>query len=374
MRICLYNLTAGFKTGGLETFTWGLAEALLGIGHEVEVVAGCGERTSPVDGIRLTQFPFVRREKFPDLGTRFRKMAERLSFARNAFSYVRDGGFDAVLINKPYDFPVLKLLKRAGYRGVTCYNSGGTEFYLGDRWLSRAVDLWLPCSAFNAGKIHAHYGHPFTVLHNGVDTGRFSPQVECRDLRSVYAIPDDAKIVISVGRLIGLKGGHIVIEALKRSTGLHFVVVGGGAERGRLESLARSLKVVDRVHFAGEVSHGDLPSFLRAADIFVQASIGEEAFGISVVEAMACGLPVIASNGWGLREVVVDGESGLLVPPGHVIAWAEALQFMVDNPETAAQMGAAGRALAVGRFTWVQAARNFEQSVQQLFERSLPRA
>jgi len=366
MRICLYNLTAGFKAGGLETFTWGLAEALLRLGHEVEVVAGEGGRASPSEAIRLVQFGYRSRDRFPDLGTRFRKMAERLSFARNAYSYVRNGQFDAVLINKPYDFPVLWQLKRSGYSAVTCYNSGGTEFYLGDRWLSRAVDLWLPCSEHNAMKIRAHYGCACTVLNNGVDTKRFSPHGERIDLRRDYSMPDDATVIMSVGRLIGQKGGHVVIEAIRDQPKLHFLVVGDGPERKRLEDLAHSLAIQDRVHFAGEVGHGDLPALLRGADIFVQASVGEEAFGISVAEAMACGLPVLASDGWGLREVVADGETGMLVTPGQADAWGRALCSVSENPALADRMGRAGRERVVALFTWLQAARTFEQAVQKI--------
>lgn len=366
MRICLYNLTSGYKNGGLETFTWGLAEALVAIGHEVELVAGKGDRVSPSSRIRLTQFDYRPRETFPNLGTRFRKLAERLSFARNALPYLRDGEFDVVLINKPYDFLVLRQLKRSDFAGVTCYNSGGTEFYMGDRWLSRAVDLWLPCSEYNAGKIAAHYGCAYTVLNNGVDTDRFIPQGPQENLRQAYAIPDDARIVISVGRLIGLKGGHVIIEAIRQQPRLHFVVVGVGPDRARLEALAQSLGIAERVHFVGEVRHADLPPFLRSADLFVQPSVGEEAFGISVVEAMACGLPALVSNAWGLREVVVDHESGLLVAPGQVDAWAEALRHLVEHPEIAARMGEAGRARAVSRFTWLAAAQTLERMVVQL--------
>ena len=372
MRICLYNLTSGYKNGGLETFTWGLAEALVTIGHEVELVAGKGDRVSPSSRIRLTQFDYKPRETFPNLGTRFRKLAERLSFARNALPYLKNKQFDVVLINKPYDFFVLRQLKRFGFTGVTCYNSGGTEFYRGDRWLARAVDLWLPCSEYNAGKIAAHYACDYTVLYNGVDTDRFSPQGAQENLRQRYAIPADARIVISVGRLIGLKGGHVIIEAIRQQPRLYFVVVGTGPDRARLEALAESLGIAERVHFFGEVRHTELPPLLRGADLFVQPSVGEEAFGISVIEAMACGLPVLVSDNWGLREVVINHESGLLVAPGMVDAWAEALCHLLEHPEIAARMGEAGRARAVERFTWLAAAQTLERMVSQFGDLTTP--
>lgn len=363
MRVCLYNLTSGYKNGGLETFTWGLAEALAALDHEVEIVAGEGERVSPSPKIRLVQFPFTPREAFPNFGTRFRKLAERLSFARKALPYLRQGCFDVVLINKPYDFFVLWQLKRSGYAGVTCYNSGGTEFYAGDRWLARSVDLWLPCSRYNAAKVSAHYGCDYTVLNNGVDTERFCSAGPRQDLHALFAIPQSASIVVSVGRLIGSKGNHVVIEAIRKLPNWHFVIIGGGPEKDRLAALALKAGIPERVHLLGEVNHGKLPSFLRGADLFVQPSVGEEAFGISVAEAMSCGLPVLASNAWGLREVVVDGETGKLVAPGEVGAWQEALRDIGENPGRAARMGAAGRERAISQFTWLAAARTFERVV-----------
>lgn len=369
MRICLFNLTAGFKTGGLETFTWGLAEALLALGHDVEVVAGKGDRNSASERIPLVRFDYRPRNTFPNLGTRFRKMAERLSFAQNAFGYVRDGNFDVVLINKPYDFPVLWLLKRSGFSGVTCYNSGGTEFYLGDRWFSRAVDLWLPCSEYNAGKIREHYGCSYFVLNNGVDIDRFCPEGQNRDLRTQYSIPEGGAVVVSVGRLIGLKGFQVIVEAMRHLPDLHYVLVGDGQERKRLEALSCELHLTERVHFVGEVPHAELPELLRASTIFVQPSIGEEAFGISVAEAMACGLPVLASNGWGLREVVVDRETGLLLEPGNVDAWVQALRHLANNRALGKLMGRAGRQRAVNLFTWTRAAETLEQNVSQLLAR-----
>lgn len=356
MKICLFNLTAGFKAGGLETFTWGIAKALRDLGNEVEVVAGAGGDPACPPGVKLVRFPYRERNRFPDFGTRFRKLAERLSFARHAAPYVAAAGFDVVLINKPYDFPVLWWLKRQGYAGVTCYNSGGTEFFRGDRWLARAVDLWLPCSQFNAGRVQVHYGCDYTLLYNGVDADLFRPEGERRDLHALFSIPAGAAVAVSVGRLVGLKGLHIVVEALASLPELHYVVIGAGPERERLEKLAASLGVAGRVHFAGEVKQAELPPWLRGADFFVQPSISEEAFGISVAEAMSCGLPVVASRGWGLKEVVVEGGTGLFAEPGDVANWRRAIAHLAADREAARRMGRAGRERVLANFTWTASA------------------
>lgn len=366
MKICLFNLTAGFKAGGLETFTWGMAKALHELGHAVEVVAGTGDGAACPPGIKLVQFPYTPRDRFPDFGTRFRKMAERLSFARHAAAYVGSAGFDVVLINKPYDFPVLWWLKRSGYRGVTCYNSGGTEFFTGDRWLARSVDLWLPCSEYNARRVQAHYGCEYSVMYNGVDTGLFSREGERRDLRAELALPAGSRLVASVGRLIGWKGFQVVVEALPKLPRVHYIVAGSGGERARLEQLAAGFGVADRLHFLGEVRHRELPAVLRAADIFLQPSIGEEAFGISVAEAMGCGLPVIASDQGGLREVVADGETGLLVTPGQPGPWADAIAHLIADRELSRRMGEAGCRRVDERFTWLASARTLIDQVRRI--------
>lgn len=365
MRICLYNLTAGYKSGGLETFTWGLAEALAATKNEVTVVAGVGPRTSSAKDIQLLQFPYVPRERFPNFGTRFRKLAERISFARNAIPCLKAGGFDVVLINKPYDFVVLNALKYASFPGVTAYNSGGIEFFSGDRWLSKAVDLWLPCSEYNASRVAPHYGAEFTVLYNGVDTDLFSPEGPCMDLKEKLKLPHDAQIVMSVGRLIGSKGNHVVAEAIREIDNAHFVIIGAGPEQERLKQLAQESGLATRVHLLGEIQHKELPPYLRAADVFVQPAIGEEAFGISLAEAMACGLPVVASNAWGLREVVHQRESGLLAKPADITEWSAALRELLECRDFAAEMGRNARARVLERFTWKASADVFLRKVEQ---------
>ena len=350
MKICFYNLTAGFKSGGLETYCWEVGRALARQGHEVHIFGGEGGAARN-DEVRLVALPYTPRDRFPNFGTRFRKLAERLSFAKKAKPLLLAGNYDAVIVNKPYDFPVLAWLKRQGFKGVTAIRSGGTDYYLGDRWFAGAVDVWLSSSAYNAAQVEERYGRPVTVIHNGVDPERFCPEVQQAGVRERFAIPAEATVAVSVGRLIGWKGLHVIIDCLPAIAGLHFLVVGGGDERARLEKLAADRGVADRVHFAGEVAHRDLPGYLCAGDVFVQPSIGEEAFGISVVEAMSCGLPVLASNQGGLREIVLPGKTGQLLPVGDLSAWQVALMDM-SSAAVRRTFGAAARERVFAQFTW----------------------
>lgn len=350
MKICFYNLTAGFKTGGLETYCWEVGRALARLGHEVHIFGGEGGQVRN-DEVKLIALPYTPRHRFPNFGTRFRKLAERLSFAKHAKPLLAAGNYDAIIVNKPYDFPVLAWLKRRGFAGVTAIRSGGTDYYLGDRWYAAAVDVWLSTSAYNAAQINGRYGRSVTVIPNGVDPERFSPTMADPTIRRRFGIPEGAVTLVSVGRLVGWKGYHIIVEALSSLPGVHYLVVGGGEERSRLEALATQSGVGDRIHFAGEVPHRDLPAFLCAGDVFVQPSIGEEAFGISVVEAMSCGLPVLASDQGGLREIVVPGETGMLLPAGDVPAWTAAIATLGEAGRRR-KFGEDGHRRVLDHFTW----------------------
>lgn len=351
MKICFYNLTAGFKSGGLETYCWEAGRALARQGHEVHIIGGEGGK--PRHGeVQLITFPYTPRQNFPNLGTRFRKLCERLSFFRHAGRQLVEGHYDAVVVNKPYDFPVLWWLKRQGFTGVTAIRSGGTEFYTGDRFFARAVDVWLSTSTYNAAQVRGRYGHSVEVIHNGVDPDVFIPGPADPALRKRLGIPLQVPLIVSTGRLVGWKGLRLIVAALARLPEAHYLAVGGGAEAEVLATQAQELGVADRLHFAGEVTHGELPGLLRLGDVFVQPSIGEEAFGISVVEAMSCGLPVLASDQGGLREVVVDSETGGLLPVGDGPAWEQGLRRLLDDNSLRSRLGAAGRQRVLANFTW----------------------
>jgi len=167
-------------------------------------------------------------------------------------------------------------------------------------------------------------------------------------------------LIVSCGRLVGWKGLSVIIEAIAQIPAVHYAVIGDGPDRTRLEKLAESRDLANRVHFLGIISHAHLPEALSQADLFVQPSVGEEAFGISVIEAMACSLPVLASRKGGLLEVVVDGQTGLLLPAADVSAWRQAIASLLAEPQNLEAMGREGRKRVVSKFTWAANARKLE--------------
>lgn len=183
------------------------------------------------------------------------------------------------------------------------------------------------------------------VVHNGIPDLEDPPI----DWRERLGWPKEAPIVGAVGRLEQVKGFHLLIDALAQlpdrvgsewSLPPRLVIVGDGSERAALERRAADLGLADRIHFAGY--RADAHRAPGGFDLMVIPSL-QEALSLVCLEAMAAACPVIASNVGGLPELVVDGSTGLLVPPGDAAAIATALRRLLSNVSLACQMGEAGR-------------------------------
>jgi glycosyltransferase involved in cell wall biosynthesis len=359
MKICFYNVTASYKTGGLETYCWEVGHALAQKGHDVTIVAGTGGKQRYED-VRLIEFPFKERDRFIDLGTRFRKLSERISFGIHSWRHLLEKKYDAIIINKPFDMPVIWWAKKNGLNSVVAFRSGGADFFFGDKLFKSAIDIWLSSSNYNAKQISNHYKVNVHVIHNGVDINKFYPRTKSESFRKKLGIPQESFIIMSVGRLIGWKGLNLIIDILPHLKNCYYIVVGNGPAHEQLKKQANELKVSNRIHFLGEIPHKNLPEILPEADIFVQPSIGEEAFGITLVEAMACGIPVCASNIGGMPEIVINGETGLLLPPGDRNAWRIAIQTLLKKSDMMKEMAIKARNRVVKHFTWSANAEQLE--------------
>ncbi|SPA13646.1 putative Glycosyl transferase, group 1 [Cupriavidus taiwanensis] len=206
----------------------------------------------------------------------------------------------------------------------------------------------------------------------GFDAAEFAP-VPRDAARRALGWPLDGFRVLQLGRLVPRKGIDNVIRALgclRRDTGLDatLYVVGGNAEQpsvqatpeiGRLQDVASAEGVAERVVFTGRRGRDTLRLFYSAADVFVTTP-WYEPFGITPVEAMACGAPVIGADVGGIRSTVVDGHTGFLVPPKAPAALAARLAQLAANPALARQLGEAGRRRAQAHFTWAGVARQME--------------
>ena len=205
------------------------------------------------------------------------------------------------------------------------------------RWieqrLTRATERVIACSGHVRDHLVRRVGLPaekVVLIYNGVDTEAFAPADPADPVRAsaraALGIRPGEKVVGTVGHLNRQKGHALLIEAmadvLANEPAARLVIAGRGPLRRRLEALAAKHGVAENVTFAGLV--GDVARLLKAFDVFVFPSLWE-GFGIALIEAMATGLPVVASATGGILEILEDGVSGLLVPPGDRAALAEAL-------------------------------------------------
>jgi glycosyltransferase involved in cell wall biosynthesis len=173
--------------------------------------------------------------------------------------------------------------------------------------------------------------------------------------------------LLTLGRLVPRKGVDTVIEALARVRGAELLIAGGPAraelasdpEVARLAASAREAGVSRRVVFTGGIAHTDIPRLLRSADV-VLCTPWYEPFGIVPLEAMACGVPVIASAVGGLTDTVVHGETGLLVPPRDPAAVAEAVKLLLAAPAKRAAFGRAGVRRVRRWYEWERVAEQTE--------------
>jgi glycosyltransferase involved in cell wall biosynthesis len=188
------------------------------------------------------------------------------------------------------------------------------------------------------------------LLPNGVDLDTYRPATpgERERLRERLGLPADAFIGTFVGRLHPVKDVDTLLAAATRVPGLTLVVVGDGPERERLEAEAGRLDVAARVRFLGESSQ--VAEILRASDAFLLSSHGE-GMSNALLEAMACGLPSLASRSVGGAAELLEPNRGLLLPDGDSEVWATAIGRLLGEPALGASLGAAAAAFVAAELS-----------------------
>lgn len=277
-----------------------------------------------------------------------------LSLALGAVGAVRTllrEGFDFDLIDAHYFYPdgVAAALLAKWFDKPFVITARGSDLNLiGQYPLPRRMMLWAArrsqgCIGVSQALVDVllSWGLPPTLMHkmrNGVDLTRFAP-VEPGLARQRLRL-EGSPLLISVGHLVELKGHHLAIETLAAISPQHpaarLVIVGDGEERGRLQALAERLGLGPRVVFAGAVPNTALSDWYSAADLLMLAS-SREGWANVLLEAMACGTPVVATRVGGNAEVLGDAEVGRLVRARDTASLAEAvLSLLARPPERAA--------------------------------------
>jgi glycosyltransferase involved in cell wall biosynthesis len=287
---------------------------------------------------------------------------------------LRLGNFDLIHLHYPFivgaELVALGVLARRTPLVLTYHNDllapgwRGRFFAAYERFPARAVlqaargigAVTLDHAAESPLLQHAS-GTRIMELPNGVDADQFHPGVDGRAIRERFGIPTLAFVAVFIGALDAahhFKRVDLLLRVVASLDGIrpHLLVVGGGDLQPTYERLAQDLGIAGLVHFAGPVAQRDLPPYIAAGDLLVLPS-DVESFGLVLIEAMACGRPVIATDLPGPRRVVTHGQDGFLVPAGDAKALAETIQVvqMMSGDERMA-MGAAGRAKVEACYDW----------------------
>jgi len=241
----------------------------------------------------------------------------------------------------------------------------------GERAVTREADCIICATEGEREMLVYVYGVPgerVMVVPCGVDTQRFRPIDRARVRKRLGFAPDDP-VVLFVGRIEPLKGIDVLLSVMGgMDRRFRLVVLGGDmrdAERKKeLKDMAERLGIGDHVCFVDAVSHQALPLYYSAADVCVMPS-HYESFGLVAVEAMACGVPVVASRVGGLKETVQDGRTGFLVPWRRPQGFAEKLDVLLGDALLRRRMGREAR-MAAERFRWSEVAHRVEDIYHEL--------
>lgn len=205
--------------------------------------------------------------------------------------------------------------------------------------------------------------HSLVILH-GVDLECFRPGIPC-PLVGRHHI--GGRLLSTATALDARAGVDVLLTAFARTVGQRgdwsLVIAGRGPAHARLRAHADRLGVASRVHFVGETSFAELAGLYAASTIVAQPSLDDARGALSVLEAMACGAPVIASDLPRLAHLVGEAQCGLLAKPGDAASWTEQLTLAVRSPEARARWGANGLRRAEGELSWSKVAEAFETAI-----------
>jgi glycosyltransferase involved in cell wall biosynthesis len=246
-------------------------------------------------------------------------------------------------------------------------------YYLYDRAQNRNVDLTLFLSNWAEGEFKAIYDGPTRVVRSGADPSRFARGGDRQKIRDRFAYASEDFVLLWLGIFMPHRRLQDLIEAVSRlkSQGFSARLLLAGSGRSfpeyfnSLKALVAELGITQEVIFAGRVADEEIQDFYAACDAFVFPN-ENQTWGLAVLEAMACGCPVLVSQGAAVHEVLTDGENAILFPPRNPEALAVRIHELATQPARCAKIAQQGMDLVRTRFTWEQFARQIGQVCHEL--------
>jgi glycosyltransferase involved in cell wall biosynthesis len=394
----------GVDSGGQNIYVNHVARALARSGHQVDVLTRRDDpsllpvvHTRP--GMRVIHVPagpprFVPKEKLLPYMADFGRHAEAVARASGGYDVVHANffmsGVVALRLRRTLGIPFVTTLHALGL--VRRHHQGADDGFPDDRIaiereLVRSSDRVIAeCPQDRADLLTLYGADPMRIstVPCGYDPEEFGPG-ERGGARAALGLADDDFIVLQLGRMVPRKGIDNVIRALallhERGIRARLLVVGGEAdtpcetatpELRRLRLLAEGLGVRAHVEFTGRRGRRDLRAFYNAANAFVTTP-WYEPFGITPLEAMACGTPVVGAAVGGIKYSVLDRVTGFLVAPNNPAALADKLGLLAANPALARAMGRAGMHRARSMFTWDRVAQQLAHIYAEVARTRTPR-
>ncbi|MCH8290361.1 glycosyltransferase [Candidatus Poribacteria bacterium] len=243
-----------------------------------------------------------------------------------------------------------------------------------NKFLSAFTDEIIACShagrTYTINDEHIHPGR-VTTIHNGISVERFN--VSSTRHQPTLGITPETPVVGTIARLEFVKGHEYLFEAakivLKQFPQTRFLIIGDGPRRTELERLVAELDISSNVIFLG--IRFDVPELLSLCDVFVLPTSIREGLPLVLAEAMAASKPIVGTRVGGVPEVIVDGETGFIVPPKDTQALADKILLLLQNPTVARRLGDAGRQLCMKAFSDTAMAQRVENLYDELIARKL---
>jgi D-inositol-3-phosphate glycosyltransferase len=387
-------LLGGVDAGGQNVYVDAVSRGLVAHGYETDVFTARGDLAQPrvvawADGVRVIEIPvgagtpLLKDELWPHMPA-FRDAIDRFADHEGAGYDLIHGnfwmsGWVAAELGLRWGTPTVQIFHATGVtkqreQGAADTSPAGRIDV--EKAVVRAVDRLIAQCPAERDELLADYGaraDQIALIPSAVDIDRYRPVARSAARRKLEIDPS-VEMIVYVGRIVPRKDVRNVVQALARlkarrlSAGMTAMpvlfVVGGETERpdpvatpeiGVLRALAAELDVLDQVRFVGRRQPDELHLWYAAAEVAVTTP-WYEPFGLTPLEAMSCGTPVIGSRVGGIAFTVADGETGFLVPPRDPDALGDRLEEVLRDPARRVRMGQAGRARVLGSFTWQQVA------------------
>ena len=363
-----------------------LAKGLVELGHKVVIHTIQKKDTKKyekINGIEIYRFKDIR--LFPKLSKiTFGKIPSIFSFSAipSLFKLVKkirphiihshflaDTGLAAIIVGHILKIPIITSL--LGKDIFDPIDPVPTKWHNSLAWLMEKSSKVIACSKDQKWRAQAMgVSSDISIIPHGVDINRFAPQInEKEDIKKKLGIHD--LIALSVQRLHSRKGLNYLIDAipivLKEIPSTQFIVVGKGPEKAKLENKIKDLGIEKNVKLVGFVPDSELPQYYASCRLFVLHSL-YEAFGIVLLEAMASGKPIISTEVGGIPEVVINGKTGILIPPRNATKLATAIIKLLSDSTLAKEMGEYGRKLAKDKFDWEKIVKTYFRTYAELIQ------